>query len=54
MNGLTFRAVQDDGSGSSLTSLFEARWPNYLRWSLQDGDAARPNYLACARKPARD
>src|SRR5262245_44348163 len=48
MNGLTFRAVQDDGSGASLQPLFESRWPNYLRWYLQDGDAARPNYLACA------
>ncbi len=49
MNGLTFRAVQDDGSGSSLDPLFDARWPNYLRWYLQDGDAARPSYAACAR-----
>lgn len=49
MNGLTFRAVQDDGSGSSLAPLFEARWPGYLRWYLQEGDNARPSYLACAR-----
>jgi len=49
MNGLTFRAVKDDGSGSSLQSLFESRWSSYLRWYLQDGDAARPNYLSCAR-----
>jgi predicted choloylglycine hydrolase len=49
MNGLAFRAVQDDGSGSSLVPLFEARWPNYLRWYLQEGDGKRPAYLACAR-----
>lgn len=49
MNGLTFRAVRDDGSGSSLAPLFEARWPSYLRWYLQEGDDARPTYLACAR-----
>ena len=49
MTGLTFRAVRDDGSGASLASLFEARWPNYLRWYLHEGDGARPSYLACAR-----
>jgi len=49
MNGLTFRAVKDDGSGLSLDPLFDARWPNYLRWYLQDGDGARPTFLACAR-----
>ena len=49
MNGLTFRAVRDDGSGSGLSSLFEARWPNYLRWYLSEGDGARPKYLDCAR-----
>ena len=53
MNGLTFRAVKDDGSGSSLQSLFEARWPNYLRWYLQDTDTTRPSYLACARSLKR-
>ena len=53
MNGLTFRAVKDDGSGSSLQSLFEARWSNYLRWYLQDSDTARPSYLACARSLKR-
>jgi predicted choloylglycine hydrolase len=49
MTRLTFRAVEDDGSGASLLPLFEAHWPNYLRWYLQDGDTARPSYLACAR-----
>src|SRR6185312_1285988 len=49
MNGLTFRAVKDDGSGLSLDPLFDARWPNYLRWYLLDGDGARPTFLACAR-----
>jgi len=53
MNGLTFRAVKDDGSGSSLQSLFEARWSNYLRWYLQDSDTARPSYLACTRSLKR-
>jgi predicted choloylglycine hydrolase len=49
MNGLTFRSVRDDGSGSSLALLFEAHWPNYLRWYLHEGDSARPTYLTCAR-----
>ena len=49
MNGLTFRSVRDDGSGSSLAPLFEAHWPNYLRWYLHEGDGARPTYLSCAR-----
>lgn len=49
MTGLTFRAVRDDGSGAGLAALFEARWPNYLRWYLHEGDGARPTYLACAR-----
>jgi len=49
MSALTFRAVSDDGTGTSLQPLFEARWPSYLRWYLQDGDGARPGYLACAR-----
>jgi predicted choloylglycine hydrolase len=49
MSTLTFRAVGDDGTGASLQPLFEARWPSYLRWYLQDGDSPRPSYLACAR-----
>jgi predicted choloylglycine hydrolase len=49
MSALTFRAVGDDGTGASLQPLFETRWPSYLRWYLQDGDGARPSYLACAR-----
>jgi predicted choloylglycine hydrolase len=46
-----FRAV--DG-GSSVTdrvpALFEVAWPAYRSWFLQEGEAARPSYAACAAK----
>lgn len=50
MNGLTFRAVRDDGDGAALAPIFQARWPGYLRWYLGEGDRARPSYAACARQ----
>jgi predicted choloylglycine hydrolase len=50
MNGLTFRAVRDEGDGAALAPIFQSRWPNYLRWYLSEGDRARPNYAECARQ----
>lgn len=50
MNGLTFRAIRDDGDCNALAPVFAARWPGYLRWYLGEGDRARPTYAECARQ----
>ena len=33
--------------GPAWRARFEAMWPSYEAWYLQQGDAARPNYPAC-------
>ena len=44
---LEFEAVRELEPGPAWRARFEAMWPSYEAWYLQQGDAARPNYPAC-------
>jgi predicted choloylglycine hydrolase len=44
-----FEAVRELEPGPKWRARFEAMWPAYRAWYLQDGDAARPSYAACRR-----
>ena len=44
---LELEAVEELEPGAKWQSRFEAMWPGYRAWYLQEGDAARPSYLAC-------
>jgi predicted choloylglycine hydrolase len=44
-----FEAVQELEPGAKWQARFEAMWPAYRAWYLQDGDAERPSYAACRR-----
>jgi predicted choloylglycine hydrolase len=39
--------VRELEPGPAWRARFEAMWPSYQAWYLQQGDAARPNYPAC-------
>ena len=40
---LTFHHIRETVPGERWRLLFDALWPGYRTWYLQDGDAARPN-----------
>ena len=44
---LELEAVEELQPGHKWQSRFEAMWPGYQAWYLQEGDAARPSYLVC-------
>lgn len=44
---LCFEAIDEDRPDSKWLHHFERAWPDYARWFLRDGDAARPGYLSC-------
>jgi predicted choloylglycine hydrolase len=44
---LEFEAVLEPGPGAAWRERFEAMWPAYRSWYLQQGDAARPDYRTC-------
>jgi len=46
---LLFRALDEAVPGPLWRGVFDAYWPAYRRWYLQDGERARPSYLACVR-----
>ncbi|QHQ35179.1 C45 family autoproteolytic acyltransferase/hydolase [Algicella marina] len=41
---LHWRAVGEDEPGPKWAGLFAEYWPDYQRWWLQEGEAARPTY----------
>ena len=41
---LTFHAIDEPQPGARWQARFEATWPDYRRWYLRAGDAARPSY----------
>jgi predicted choloylglycine hydrolase len=41
---IAFQAVGESRPGPKLRALFERGWPEYRRWYLQDGAAARPSF----------
>ena len=44
---LELEAVEELRPGPAWRERFEAMWPTYRAWYLQEGDAARPSYVAC-------
>ena len=46
---LELEAVEELQPGDAWRERFEAMWPTYRTWYLQEGDAARPTYAACRR-----
>ena len=42
-DSLTFHHIREPEPGERWRLLFEALWPGYRAWYLQDGDAARPD-----------
>ena len=46
---LEFEAIEELRPGVAWRERFEAMWPTYRAWYLQEGDAARPSYAACRR-----
>ena len=45
----TFRARAEEAPGERWQEYFSESWPWYRQWYLQEGEAARPPYAACAR-----
>jgi predicted choloylglycine hydrolase len=46
MSELTFHLIRETAPGARWRQLFDALWPGYRAWYLQDGDAARPTLPA--------
>ncbi|SLN51190.1 Acyl-coenzyme A:6-aminopenicillanic acid acyl-transferase [Roseivivax jejudonensis] len=44
-----WRAISEDEPGPKWAALFHEYWPDYRRWWLREGDAARPTYLESRR-----
>ena len=44
---LELESVQELEPGAKWRARFEAMWPGYRAWYLQEGEAARPSYSAC-------
>ncbi len=48
----TFHGIREATPGPQWRALFEATWPSYRTWYLQDGDAARPRLDVARRRLA--
>ena len=46
---LELEAVEELQPGDGWRERFEAMWPTYRTWYLQEGEAARPGYATCRR-----
>ena len=44
-----WRAISEDQPGPKWAGLFAEYWPDYQKWWLKEGNAARPSYLECRR-----
>ncbi len=44
-----WRALQEETPGPKWSGLFAEYWPDYRKWWLKEGDAARPTYAECRR-----
>ena len=44
-----WRAISEDSPGPKWAGLFAEYWPNYKRWWLKEGEAARPTYMQSRR-----
>jgi predicted choloylglycine hydrolase len=50
---LEVEAIEELEPADAWRERFEAMWPTYQAWYLQEGDAARPSYAACRRALAQ-
>lgn len=50
---LTFSALDQTQPDAGFAKLFRRAWPQYRRWWLQEGEEARPSYLASRRALAK-
>jgi hypothetical protein len=50
---IAFEAVEELSPGAKWRLRFDAMWPTYRAWYLQEGDAARPDYPTCRRELER-
>jgi predicted choloylglycine hydrolase len=46
---MLWRALSEDVPGPKWAGLFAEYWPDYRRWWLKEGEAARPTYAQCRR-----
>jgi predicted choloylglycine hydrolase len=46
---LDFEAVDEPTPGDAWAARFEAMWPAYRSWYLQEGEAARPDLATCRK-----
>ena len=46
---LEVEAIEELQPGEAWRERFDAMWPTYRTWYLQEGDSARPSYAACRR-----
>lgn len=44
-----WRALKEEVPGPKWAGLFAEYWPDYRKWWLREGDAARPTYAQCRR-----
>jgi predicted choloylglycine hydrolase len=44
-----WRALKEETPGPKWAGLFAEYWPDYRKWWLKEGDAARPTYAQCRR-----
>ena len=42
----TFRAIEEHEAGAVWQGVFDAAWPDYRRWFLQEGEEAPPPVTA--------
>ncbi len=50
---LELEAIEEERPGPLWQARYEAMWPAYRAWYLQEGDAARPRYRECRDALAR-
>ena len=50
---LELEAIEEERPGALWQARYEAMWPAYRAWYLQEGDAARPSYRECRDALAR-
>jgi predicted choloylglycine hydrolase len=45
-----FQSIDEPDAGEKWARLFEYFWPEYQKWFLSEGDAARPSYGECIKQ----
>jgi predicted choloylglycine hydrolase len=50
VNSKLFQSIEEVSPDEKWAGLFEQFWPEYHRWFLSEGDAARPSYGQCIKQ----